>query len=166
MKELGLPSEDHLYNLDRWRTHWEPNVIKPLELIRKEKCESKTCNFDFSKLSFICGPLPSHGFEDGQSCLDGSTPKTKDEFKKTEAYKENKIDEEGYELKKEVIEDANKKAQEWYGKNCKSGKYYYHIYRGNYICTLVPENASSLSKPFNLLFTFLTTASILRTFLL
>ena len=164
LKDLGLESEAFLYNLKKWKTKWEP-YFTTVEDKFKGNCASKTCSFDFSKLSYICGLLPAHNFEDGKSCLDGTTPYTEEEFKTTDLYDKNHIDPKKYKLEKGVVEDANKKAQEWYGKNCKSGKCYYHFFRGNYICTFEPRNVSSQFKPFKLFFAFLTTASILRTFL-
>ena len=153
IKLVNLQSEDHLYNLGIYKKTAEPRFLALAEAA-KEKCESKSCNFDFSKLSFICGPI-SPNIENGKSCLDGSTPKTENEFSKTEAYRENKLGA-GYTVDDEAIASANKDAQQSFGKNCKSGKCYYHIYRGNYICS------SSSLKPFALLISLLVGFYFLR----
>ena len=161
-----------LFTKRQWHVH-----SKALENAGAKNCASKVCNFDLARMSLICGPLPPQNFEDGKSCIDGSTPKTAEEFKKTSAYKEFGLD--GGTLLTQTIDEANMEAQDWYGKDCKMGKCYYHFYRGNYICGLKEElptsttttkaeatkNASSRFKSIAFLFTFLTTSSCLSTFI-
>ena len=103
----------------------------------------------------VCGPLPPQNFTNGKSCIDGSEPLTVEEFEKTKLLKELTNFEEGDKPGASTVTKFNREAQELYGKNCASGKCYYHIFRGAHICS------SSATKPLTFLVIILAIYSIL-----
>ena len=97
-------------------------------------CKTKICNFDQVKMSWICGPLPPRNFSNGKSCIDGSEPLSEAAFKKAAGSKTDNFLNNRDEPTIEAVNAENIKAQGLYGKNCKSGKCYYHFNPGSYIC--------------------------------
>ena len=120
-------------------------------------CKAKNCSFNFPLMSFVCGDVapPNPKYANHKSCLDGSEVQSEKQVKKL-IQKEFGIDsDKGAGPGNSAIKMDNEEAQALYGKNCQSGKCYYHSLRGNYICR------SSSIKPFTLLLVLLTTVGIL-----
>ena len=96
-------------------------------------CESQVCTFNLKEFNSVCGPLPPQNFTDGQSCIDGTKPMSKEEYAASGLLEMNGLKKDSR-VHPDKVEDENGKAQRRYGKNCVSGKCHYSFHRGGYIC--------------------------------
>ena len=138
-----------IYSLDFHRNLW-----KYFNKKYEQQCQSQICSVDFLRMSVICGPLPRRGFPNEASCLDGSKPLSRSDYKRM--VKELKLEDVDKDYSGSVTYLENMKAQGNYGKYCMSGKCNYDFKRGNYIC-----NSHSL-RPFPVLTIILISSHLFR----
>ncbi len=128
-------------------------TAKMTNKLYSKNCRSKLCSEDLIRMVAVCGPLPNRSFADGQSCVDGSTPMTEDEFQEMREESERELVRPTFlmeEPTEEKIEKWNREANASYAKNCMSKKCYYHYQRGSYRCKALPLQPT-LFLPFTLL---------------